>query len=332
MHGNSAFRSASRSGDRKREALRMVGLLVGKPVDGRHVASSGVACIHEFLTIAPEGVSRQRAAADHQEGNHNHSLAQTMSTTLDDVPLNSEAIQTDHAVQFSGNQEDKRPDQAIVIGVDGRQVGVDFARSRQHGHHVREHHASQDDGGHKLDKPQAGIRVMHNLHMSTNITELLVGSREAAQSAQSMDDHAQRDHGHEKEMQPNLFMSKDRGAAGNLNKVPEKILAELDGARKGHVAEQEQAKDSAGDGLGHVSVCGPLAGTLGITKGHAGNDFRTGGGMTVFDVVGSHIDFLFDFYLTGTRAENAASPLVFDERMMLLSDVFNIDSDQIFAA
>ena len=214
-----------------------------------------------------------------------------MSATLDDVPLHSQTIQTDHAVQFGGNQEDERPDQAVVIGVNGREVGIDFGRSREHAHDVREHHAGEDDGGHELDEPQGGIGVVHNLHVSADVTELLVGSREATQSAQSVDDDAKRDDAHEQEVQPDLFMTEDRGAAGNLNQVPEEVLAHLNRAREGHVAEQEDAEDGAGDGLSHVNVGRPLAGTLGILEGHAGDDFGAGGGMTVLDVVGSHDRF-----------------------------------------
>ena len=133
--------------------------------------------------------------------------------------------------------------------------------------------------------------MVQHRDMRIDVTALLVGSREATQSAQSVDDDAERDDADEQKVQPDLFMAEDRGTAGNLDQVPEEILADLDRAGECHVAEQEDAEDGTGDGLSHVNVCRPLAGTLSILEGHAGDDFGAGGGMTVLDVVGSHDRF-----------------------------------------
>ena len=207
-----------------------------------------------------------------------------MATALDHIPLHTEAIQTDHAVQFGSHEEDERPDEAHVIGVNGGEVRFDFRRSGEHAHHVREHHAGKNDGGDELHEPQGRIRVMHELHVSADVAELTIGRREAAKSAESVNDHAEGDDAHEEEVSPSLFMAEDGSKAGNLAQVPEHVLTELDGAREAHVAEEEKAEDEAGHGLSHIEVSGPLAAALSILESHTGDNFAARGSVSELDL------------------------------------------------
>lgn len=71
-------------------------------------------------------------------------------------------------------------------------------------------------------------------------------------------------------------MTENRGAAGNLNEIPERILADLHRARKGHMAEKEQAENQARYRLRDITVGRPLARAFGVFQCHTGDDFRTG--------------------------------------------------------
>lgn len=266
--------------------------LLGEPVLGRNIAGSSLTVFNEFLTVGVVGPSRQGTASDHSQGDDDHGLAQTVSTTLDDVPLNGNAVQTDHAVQFRGNEEDQRPDHTHVIGVNGGQVGIDVVRAGQHAHNVREYGTGEDNSRDQLDQPQRGVGVVNELDVSTDVTVLLVRGRETTQSAQSVDDDAQGDEANENEVQPNLFFTENGRTAGNLDQVPEQVLADLNGAREGHVAEQEETEDGAGYGLSNVDVCGPLAGALGVLERNASDDFVTGRGVCEFDLFRSRHDKL----------------------------------------
>ena len=101
---------------------------------------------------------RERTADDHEESDNEHALAKTGTVALtlihnvafrilfEDVPLNSKAIEADHAVQFRNDQEDERVEQAVVVGVHADQVGVEASRIRQHADEVREDEKEEQEG------------------------------------------------------------------------------------------------------------------------------------------------------------------------------------------
>jgi len=85
-------------------------------------------------------------------------------------------------------------------------------------------------------------------------------------------------------------MPEDRGKAGALDEVPEEVLAELNGARKGHVAEEEQTEQQARNGLSHVKVGRPLACALGVLERNTGDHFVRSRRMSELDLFRSRHD------------------------------------------
>ena len=104
---------------------------------------------------------------------------------------------------------------------------------------MREDQGGQKDTRDNLDAPERGIGVVQHRDMRIDVTALLVGSREATQSAQSMQNHAEHDKADKEHVKPELFMTENRCPTGNLNQIPERIFADLHRACKRHVAEQE---------------------------------------------------------------------------------------------
>lgn len=203
-----------------------------------------------------------------------------MATALNGIPLHAKTIQTNHTVQFCADQEDQCPAKTHVIGVDGRKVGIETFGITKHAHQVGEDESCQEDGCHNLDTPECGVCVMNHCDVATDVAQLLIGSREAAKSAQSMENHANENEANEDHMEPFLVGTENRRAAGNLNQIPEEILTKLNGACEGHMAEQEETKDKTCNGLCDISVGCPLAGALGILEGNAVNQLATCGCMS----------------------------------------------------
>lgn len=182
-----------------------------------------------------------------------------MTVASQDVPLDSQTVQTDHAVQFRGAQEDERPEQTVVVGVNGGEVRADIRRVREHRGNVRENHASQDDSGHDLNNPQRGVAVSEELPLAVHVVEHAVARRETTQSHESVDDDQQRDGADQSDVHPSIFLTVDRVTTGESAQVPENVLTQLDRARESHVAEQEDTQQQASNGLSNVTDSRPLA-------------------------------------------------------------------------
>lgn len=259
------------------------------PVVNRFVLNDRFAAFNKGLTVAVVRPHRHGTAGDHQNDHAVHDLTEGFTVTSEDVPLDAQTIQTDHAVQFSGHQEDERPEQTIVIGVNGRKVRANGVRVEQHRGDVREDHTGQDHSGHDLNDPKRGVAVSDELVLALDVMEHTIARREATQSHQGVDDHQEGDGADQNDVHPSMFFAIDRIAAGESDQVPEHILAQLNRARESHVAEQEQAEQQARNGLGNVAVSRPSALALGIAQFHTSDDFfrRRGVGI-LFLIRGIH--------------------------------------------
>ena len=189
-------------------------------------------------------------------------------------------------MQFRCHQEDERPEHTVVVRVHRREVRTDSVRVEQHRRNVREHHERQDNSRNELDDPERRVAVSDELILALHVVEHAIARREATQSHQSVDDHEDRDSAHEHNVQPSMFFAVNRITARESDQVPENVLTQLDGARESHVAEQEQAQQQTRDGLSNVTVCVPLALTLGVSQLDTSNDFFARRGVGVLVLVG----------------------------------------------
>lgn len=265
----------------------------------RFLTSLNLFCADGIVLPCSEG-----AADDHEEGNEEHCLAETGAVALtliddvgfrilgEDVPLDGEAVEADHAVEFGDNEEDDRVDHAVVVGVNADEVGIEAAWVREHAHQVREYKEEEQEGGDQLDEPEGGVFMLEELVVGLDVSELAIRSREAAKSAEGVDDDEGEDEADEDDVHPEVFFTVDEGAAGGCNQVVEKVLAELDGAREGHVAEEEEAEKKTSDGLRDVGVCDVAAAALGVLEADAPNVFSSRWGLRVLDGIrGRHDDY-----------------------------------------
>ena len=188
-------------------------------------------------------------------------------------------------MQFRGHQEHERPEQTVVIGVQGGEVRADSFRIEDHRGHVREDHTGQDHSGHDLDNPERGVAVSDELVLALDVVEHTIARRETTQGHQSVDDHQEGDSADQSDVHPSMFFTVKDIAAGEGNQVPEHILAQLDGARESHVAEQEQAEQQARHGLGDVAVGRPSALALGVAQFHTSDDFFRRRGVGIFFLI-----------------------------------------------
>ena len=97
-----------------------------------------------------------------------------------------------------------------------------------------------------------------------------------------MNDHAEEDEADEDDVHPGMVGAVEPDAAGGGDQVGEEVLAEVHGTREGHVAEEEDAEDEAGDGLRHGEAGSALALALGILEAHAPDIVRSGRRMGIF--------------------------------------------------
>lgn len=244
------------------------------------------------------------AADDHEKSNKEHCLAETCAVALtliddvgfgilcEDVPLDGEAVETDHAVEFGDNEEDDRVDHAVVVGVNADEVRIESARVREHAHQVREYEEEEQEGGDQLDEPEGGVFMLDELVVSLDVSELAIGSREATESAEGVDDDEGENEADEDDVHPEVFFTVDEGAAGGSDQIVEEILAELDGARECHVAEEEKAEEKTSNGLCYVGVGDVAAAALGILEADAPNVFGSRWGLGVLDGIrGRHDDY-----------------------------------------
>ena len=255
------------------------------PVVDRFVLNDRFAAFNEGLTVAVVRPHRHGTASDHQNDHAVHDLTKGFAVASENVPLHGQTIQTDHAVQFGSHQEDKRPDQTVMVGVNRRKVGANGVRVEQHRGDVREDHARQDHSGHDLDDPKGGVAVSDELVLALDVVEHTIARRETTQGHQSVDDHQEGDSADQSDVHPSMFFTVKDIAAGEGNQVPEHILAQLDGARESHVAEQEQAEQQARHGLGDVAVGRPSALALGVAQFHTSDDFFRRRGVGIFFLI-----------------------------------------------
>ena len=188
-------------------------------------------------------------------------------------------------MQFRGHQEHERPEQTVVIGVQGGEVRADSFRIEDHRGHVREDHTGQDHSGHDLDNPERGVAVSDELVLALDVVEHTIARRETTQSHQSVDDHQEGDDADQNDVHPGVFFTVKEIAAGESAQVPEHILTQLDGARESHVAEKENTEQQASHGLSHVAVGRPSALTLGVAQLDTGDDFFRRRGVRVFFLI-----------------------------------------------
>ena len=188
-------------------------------------------------------------------------------------------------MQFRGAQEDERPDQTVMVGVNRRKVRANSMRVKQHRGHVRENHAGQDNSRHDLNNPQRGVAVSDELILALDVMEHAIARRETTQSHQSVDDHEQRDGADQNDVHPSIFFTVDGVTTGEGHQVPEHVLAQLDRRRESHMAEQEDAQQQTRDGLSHVTDCRPSALALSITQFHTSNDFFAVGDIGILFLI-----------------------------------------------
>lgn len=256
------------------------------PVVGRFVLDDRFAGFDEFLTVGVVRPSREGTASDHSDDEAVHNLAQSCAVTGHNVPLNCQAIQTDHTVQFRSHQEDERPDHTVVVRVNGREVRTDCMRIEEHRNNVREDHERQDDSRDELDDPERRVAVSDEFVLALHVVEHAIARREATESHQSVDDHEERDEANEDNVHPSVFFTVENVTAGESDQVPEDILTQLDGARESHVAEQEQAQEQTRNGLSNVAVCVPLALTLSVCQFNTSDNFAARRGVGVLFLIG----------------------------------------------
>lgn len=208
-------------------------------------------------------------------------------------------------MEFRDDEEHERVDHAHVMGVDADQVHVKAMRVAEHGDEVREHEDEEEEGRDELNHPERRVFMTEHLVVSLDVTELMVGRREAAKGAEGVDHDAERDEADEDDVQPSLFFSEHEHAAGGVDQVGEEVLADLHGGREGHVAEQEDAEDDARDGLGDVGESRGRRLTLGVLEAGAPDVFSRGRGVGVLDGIrGRHLSFLCELCLVhGIRAD-----------------------------
>lgn len=247
---------------------------------------------------------RDGAANDHEESDDEHDLAEAraigvgalvhdlrLGVLREDVPLNGEAVETDHAVDFRADEEEERVEVAVMSGVDTNQVGVEAVRIDEHAHQVREHEEEQAESRDELEPPEGRVFVVNELDVRADALELLVGRREATKSAEHVDDDAQEDEAHEEDVHPGVIGAVEPHAAGGGDEVRKEVLAKVHGTREAHVAEEEETEDEAGNRLTHVEAGGPLALTLSVLEANAPNVVRSGRRMGVLDGIrGRHFD------------------------------------------
>ena len=210
----------------------------------------------------------------------------------EDVPLNGETVETDHAVEFRHDEEDERVEQTVVVGVHADEVRVEAARVREHAHEMREHQEEEEEGRNELNHPEGRVFVTEKAIVSLDVTALTVGGREATQGAQSVDHDANEDEADENDVHPEVFFTVDEGAARGFDEVREEVLAEVHGARERHVAEEEKTEDEAGNGLSDVAEGEVLAAALRILEADAPDVFGRGRGVAVLDGIrGRHDDW-----------------------------------------
>ena len=162
-----------------------------------------------------------------------------------------------------------------------------------------------EEGRDELNHPERRVFMTEHLVVSLDVTELMVGRREAAKGAEGVDHDAERDEADEDDVQPSLFFSEHEHAAGGVDQVGEEVLADLHGGREGHVAEQEDAEDDTRDGLGDVGESRGRRLTLGVLEAGAPDVFSRGRGVGVLDGIrGRHLSFLCELCLVhGIRAD-----------------------------
>lgn len=259
------------------------------------VAGGFLAGFNLFGTDRIVGPGGERTANDHEESNDEHRLtkAGTVTDTLvndiafgvlrEDVPLHGEAIETNHAVEFGDHEEDERVEHAGVVGMHADEVGVKAARVREHAHEVGEHEEEEQESRHELDHPERRVGVTEQAIVGLDVTALMVGGREATQSTEGVQGHADRDEEHKDKVEGRMILAVEEMAAREGDQVPENILTELHRARKGHVAEKEDAEDEAGDRLRDVADGRKAALTLGVLEAYAPDVFRGRRGVGVLD-------------------------------------------------
>ena len=208
----------------------------------------------------------------------------------EDVPLNGKAIKADHAVKFRHDEEDERVEQAIVIGVHADQVRIKHARVREHADEVREHEKEKKEGRDQLNPPKGRVFMVNHADMRLDVTELMIGSREAAKCAEHVHNDAKENKANEQNMHPEVFFPVNECATRSHDEVHEEVFAELHGARKGHVAKEEDAEDEASNGLENVEKRSLAALTLGILKTDAPNVVGGGWNVRVLDGIRSRHD------------------------------------------
>lgn len=269
-----------------------------------HVALGFLSSLNLFCADGIVLPSGKGAADDHEESNEEHCLAEacTVALTLiddvgfwvlrEDVPLDGEAIEANHAVEFGNNEEDDRVDHAVVIGVNADEVRIEAARVRKHAHQVWEHKEEEQECSNELNEPESGVFMLDELVVSLDVSELAIGGREAAKSAEGMDDDERKDESNKYDVHPEMFFAVDECAAGGGDQVVEEVLSELNRARECHVAEEEETEEKAGDGLCDVSICNVAAAALGVLEADAPNVFSSRWGLGVLDGIrGRHDDY-----------------------------------------
>ena len=178
-----------------------------------------------------------------------------------------------------------------MIGVHADQVGIKHARVREHADEVREHEKEKKEGRDQLNPPKGRVFMVNHADMRLDVTELMIGSREAAKCAEHVHNDAKENKADEHDMHPEMLFTVNEGAARGHDEVHEQVLAELYGARKGHVAEKKDAENQTSNGLKHIEQRSLAALALSVLEADAPDIVGGGRNVRVLDGIrGRHDD------------------------------------------
>ena len=87
------------------------------------------------------------------------------------APLHAETIQTDHAVNFSNDEEQVNNPQPGIVNFEAGTVRSDFARIHEHWEHVRENQSCKNNTSQELEPPPSCISVAEKFNVAAHSAE-----------------------------------------------------------------------------------------------------------------------------------------------------------------
>ena len=196
-------------------------------------------------------------------------------------------------MEFGDDEEHEGVEHAHVIGMNTDEVHVKAMRVREHGHQVREHEDEEEESRGELNHPKRRVFVTEHAVVSLDVAELTIGRREATKSAESVNNDEQRDEANEDHVEGRNIRASEEHTARRVDQVSKEILADLNRAGEGHVAEEEDTEENTGNRLSNVSHSGGTALALSVLETNAPNIFSGGRRVGILNGIrGRHLSFL----------------------------------------